>query len=164
MKRARNKSPLQKASDLPWTQVDFTSCLQRAHCIETQILGRCRECGFSEQDLFALQLSIEEALVNACKHGNKMDPCKQVKVQYRITTLRADIVIEDEGGGFNPTDVPDPTADENLDVCHGRGILLMRAYMNNVVFNPAGNKVTLTKFNESAGESGDSGTQQWAMG
>lgn len=164
MKRARNKSPLQKASDLPWTSIDFSSCLERARCIEVQILNQCRNHGFSEQDLFALQLSIEEALVNACKHGNQMDPAKHVKVQYRITPQRADIVIEDQGPGFKPAEVPDPTADENLEVSHGRGILLMRAYMSNVVFSPKGNKVTLTKFNESAADTGAQDTQQWAMG
>ncbi|MEI8195586.1 MAG: ATP-binding protein, partial [Phycisphaerae bacterium] len=149
MKRAHLKTNLQKANDLPWTSLAFGSCLDRARGVEEQILQSCRTNGFTDHDIFALKLALEEALVNACKHGNCMDPHKQIKVQYRITPQRADITIEDEGHGFNPGEVPDPTSPENLETCHGRGILLMRAYMSNVVFNPSGNRVTLTKFNES---------------
>jgi len=162
MKRSHSKSNLQTATDLPWTTVQFTSCLTRARQVEDQILDTCRTKGFSDHDLFALKLALEEALVNACKHGNCMDPTKRVKVQYRITPQRADIAIEDEGHGFNPGELPDPTAPENLETCHGRGILLMRAYMSNVVFSPAGNRVTLTKFSESHGP--DASATQAALG
>jgi len=154
MKRSRGKTNLQRANDLPWTVVAFGSCLSKAEEVEDAIVARCRACCFSEHDIFALKLALEEALVNACKHGNKMDPCKQVKVQYRITPQRVDVAVEDEGCGFNPGEVADPTTDENLEKCHGRGLLLMRAYMSNVVFNSAGNKVTMTKFNEANGAGG----------
>ena len=148
MKRARVTTNLRQASDLPWTSVDFPSSLETAQCLEEQILQRCRDCFFSDHDIFAMKLALEEALVNAVKHGNRLDPAKHVRVQYRVTTDRADVAIEDEGPGFNPAELPDPTLDENLEATHGRGILLMRAYMSNVVFNPAGNRVTLTKFSE----------------
>jgi len=149
MKRVRTKSNLQPVNELPWTAIEFGSCLDRARHVEDEILKRCEECHFPEHDVFAIKLALEEALVNAVKHGNKLDPCKHVKVLYRITKQRADVAVEDEGPGFNPANLPDPTAEENLEATHGRGILLMRAYMNNVVFSPSGNKVTLTKFNEA---------------
>ncbi len=149
MKRIRNKLKLQKPGDLPWTRVEFYSSLDQARSVEEQILDQCKDCTFSEHDLFALKLALEEALVNAVKHGNRMDPAKHVRVQYRITPERADVAIEDEGPGFNPAELPDCTACENLESNHGRGIHLMRAYMSSVVFSPTGNKVTLTKFNES---------------
>ncbi len=149
LKRVGNRLKLHKPGDLPWTSLEICSCLDQARSVEEQILGRCKDCTFSEHDLFALKLALEEALVNAVKHGNKMDPAKHVRVQYRITPQRADVAIEDEGPGFNPAAVPDPIADENLECNHGRGILLMRAYMSSVVFSPNGNKVTLTKFNDS---------------
>jgi serine/threonine-protein kinase RsbW len=149
MKRIRNKLKLHRPGDLPWTSVEISSSLDQARCVEEQILGRCKDCTFSEHDLFALKLALEEALVNAVKHGNKMDPAKHVRVEYRITPQRADVAIEDEGPGFNPAAVPNPCDDENLECNHGRGILLMRAYMSSVVFSPSGNKVTLTKFNDS---------------
>ncbi len=150
MKRSsRSKLKLAESSDLPWTRIEFASCLKKARDIETEILGTCEKHGFGEADIFALKLALEEALVNAVKHGNKLDPAKVVRVHYHVTDQRADITIEDQGPGFNPAELPDPTADENIDRCSGRGILLMRAYMSSVVFNPQGNKVTLTKFNES---------------
>jgi serine/threonine-protein kinase RsbW len=148
MKRHRSKLKLSSEST-PWTRIEFFSCLNRARQIETTILEECQKHHFSQDDIFAIKLALEEALVNACKHGNCMDAGKCVKVQYHITDQRADIAIEDQGKGFNPAELPDPTADENLEMCSGRGILLMRAYMSSVVFNPAGNKVTLTKFNET---------------
>ena len=163
MKRARGKTNLQKTTDLPWTAVEFGSCLDAARKIEDEILERCKAVQFSAHDIFAMKLALEEALVNACKHGNKMDVGKHVKVQYRVTPQRADVAIEDEGKGFNPTELADATADENLERCCGRGILLMRAYMSNVVFNPSGNRVTLTKFNEAINDTPDTGSQA-AMG
>ena len=148
----RNGGKLKLAQDAgkgtPWSCVEFGSSLDKARQVETDILAECEKHRYSESDLFAIKLALEEALVNAVKHGNKLDPNKLVRVQYHISDQRADVAIEDQGCGFNPSELPDPTADENLEMCSGRGILLMRAYMSSVVFNPAGNKVTLTKFNE----------------
>jgi serine/threonine-protein kinase RsbW len=150
MKRSRtSKLKLANASDVPWTTVEFCSCLNKAREVECEILSCCEKHQFPEADLFAIKLALEEALVNAVKHGNKLDPGKKVKVNYHISDQRADIAIEDQGRGFNPAELPDPTADENLEMCSGRGILLMRSYRTAVVFNPQGNKVTLTKFNEA---------------
>jgi serine/threonine-protein kinase RsbW len=148
MKRPRSKLKLAQTADLPWTQIEFASSLERARQVEQEILDACQAHRFGEADLFGIRLALEEALVNAVKHGNKLDPAKVVRVHYRVTDQRADVAIEDQGAGFNPACLPDPTDDENLDRCCGRGILLMRAYMTSVVFNPQGNKVTLTKFNE----------------
>jgi serine/threonine-protein kinase RsbW len=150
MKRPpRSKLKLAHDADLPWIQVEFASSLQSARQVEGEILAACEQHHFSESDLFALKLALEEALVNAVKHGNKLDPAKVVRVNYRVTEQRADVTVEDQGPGFNPAELPDPTAVENLERCCGRGILLMRAYMSSVVFNPQGNKVTMTKFNDN---------------
>lgn len=150
MKRIRTKANLQKANDLPWVAARFETCLQKARKVEEAILEECKNVGFPEHDLFAIKLAVEEALVNAVKHGNCNDKSKCVKVQYRITPERCDITIEDEGPGFDPACVPDPTDDANIEENHGRGILLMRAYMSSVVYSPSGNRVTLTKFNDNA--------------
>ncbi len=149
MKRPRSKLKLAHAADLPWTEVHFGSCLHKARDVENEILAACEKHHFGEADLFALKLALEEALVNAVKHGNKLDPAKEVRVHYRVCDQRVDITVEDQGEGFNPAEVPNPTDDENIDRCSGRGILLMRAYMSSVVFNPQGNKVTLSKFSET---------------
>jgi len=149
MKRIRTKANLQKASDLPWIAARFESCLQKARQVEEAIVSECKNCGYPEHDIFAIKLAVEEALVNAVKHGNCNDKKKCVKVQYRITPERCDITIEDEGAGFDPAEVPDPTDEANLEENHGRGILLMRAYMSSVVYSPNGTRVTLTKFNDA---------------
>ena len=149
MKRPRSKLKLAHTADLPWTEVCFGSCLHKARDVENEILAACEKHHFGEADLFALKLALEEALVNAVKHGNALDPAKNVRVHYRVCDQRADVTVEDQGPGFNPAELPDPTSAENIERCSGRGILLMRAYMSSVVFNPQGNKVTMTKFNET---------------
>jgi serine/threonine-protein kinase RsbW len=148
MKRHRSKLKLSGEST-PWTRIECPNCLAQARQVEGAILAECEKHHFTQDDIFAIKLALEEALVNAVKHGNGMDPTKMVRVQFHVTDQRADIAIEDEGHGFNPAELPDPLADENLERCCGRGILLMRAYMSSVVFNPAGNKVTMTKFSEA---------------
>ena len=90
-------------------------------------------------------MALEEALVNAIKHGNGMDPAKQVQIDCRFDDDGVRIVIEDEGPGFDVTAVPDPTAEENLDKPGGRGIMLMRSFMSHVEYNELGNRLVLEK-------------------
>jgi serine/threonine-protein kinase RsbW len=148
MKRHRSRLKLSDEST-PWVSLDCPNCLTKARQLENIILSECEKHRFSPDNLFAIRLALEEAIVNAVKHGNKLDPAKHVRIQYHITDQRAAITIEDQGTGFNPTELADPTADENLSRCCGRGILLMRNFMTSVIFNPAGNKVTLIKDNEA---------------
>src|SRR5262245_12901543 len=81
---------------------------------------------YNEHDIFGIKLALEEALVNAIKHGNQMDRSKKVWISYRVHHERFEIQITDEGDGFKPTDLPDPTAPENLERPCGRGVMLMR--------------------------------------
>lgn len=99
----------------------------------------------SEQEIFSIRLALEEALVNAVKHGNQMDRSKKVRICYRIQPDRFEARITDEGMGFDPGDVPDPTAPENLERPCGRGLMLMRYYMTQVEYNDRGNSVWLVK-------------------
>src|SRR6478672_10404433 len=73
-----------------------------------------------------LEIALSEALVNAVIHGNHQDPGKQVYVGCRLGTDEVSIVIRDQGQGFDIGEVPDPTAPENIESSHGRGIYLMR--------------------------------------
>src|SRR5687768_9878939 len=70
---------------------------------------------FTEREVFGIKLAIEEALVNAIKHGNQLDRAKNVHVTYHVRADRFEVQIADEGQGFDPADVPDPTAPENLE-------------------------------------------------
>ncbi len=100
---------------------------------------------FSERDIFSIKLALEEALINAIKHGNQMDRAKKVHIKCRVNHERFDVHITDEGSGFDPSDVPDPVDVENLEKPSGRGLLLMRHYMTEVTFHPPGNLLSMSK-------------------
>jgi serine/threonine-protein kinase RsbW len=105
-----------------------------------------------DRDLFSIKLALEEALVNAIKHGNQYDRNKKVDISYAVLADRFVIHITDEGEGFDPLDVPDPTAIENLERSCGRGLMLMKYYMSEVNYNDRGNSVTMAKLFEQNGK------------
>ncbi|HTU89026.1 MAG TPA: ATP-binding protein [Gemmataceae bacterium] len=105
----------------------------------------------NEHDIFSIKLALEEALVNAIKHGNQMDRAKKVHISYQLFADRFHVQISDDGNGFDPSDVPDPTAFENLERPCGRGLMLMRHYMTEVAFNERGNGVTMSKVFRTGG-------------
>lgn len=116
-----------------------------AHKLQQTVMAEVGAAGFSDEAVFAVRLALDEALSNAVRHGNRLDASKHVTVHYAVTPQRVCITVEDEGPGFDPNVVPDPTCDENLDRPHGRGLMLMRAYMTDVQYNPQGNRVTMVK-------------------
>jgi len=128
-----------------WTQRVLTTNLVEIRVAEREILTRLRELGYDDDHLFAVRLALEEALVNAMKHGNRFEATRSVRVWYRASPDRVEIRVADEGPGFDPSTVPDPTADENLEKPCGRGIMLMRCYIDKVEFSPRGNEVLMVK-------------------
>ena len=110
-----------------------------------RVCGAMAAEGYPERDVFAVRLALEEALVNAIKHGHKNDPGKQVAVRYHVDAGRVLARVEDEGPGFDPQAVPDPLAPGNLEKPSGRGLLLMRHYLRWVRHNARGNAITLCK-------------------
>ena len=121
--------------------------LEAARRAENRLLDEVARNGYSEAATFAIKLAVEEAINNAIKHGNKFDSTKTVDLSYRVTARQAVITVTDEGSGFNFHSLPDPTADENLEKPTGRGVMLMLAYMDEVVFNKKGNQVRMVKKN-----------------
>jgi serine/threonine-protein kinase RsbW len=113
--------------------------------VQERIISRLEEIGFPARGIFGVRLALEEALVNAIKHGNGLDPKKEVFVTCQISQDKVRVVIEDQGPGFRVQDVPDPTEDENLEKPGGRGIMLMRAFLSVVEYNERGNRVVLEK-------------------
>lgn len=103
---------------------------------------------YAPASVFAIKLALEEAIINAIKHGNKHDPAKSVHVEARISPQSAEISVEDEGPGFDRICVPDPRRDENLHKCSGRGILLIEAYMNSVKWSNRGRRITMFRTND----------------
>ena len=99
----------------------------------------------SERDIFCIKLALEEALVNAIKHANQLDLSKSVSISYQVLRLSFEIRITDQGPGFDPDDLPDPTAIENLERPCGRGVMLMRHYMSDVEYYPPGNSLRMRR-------------------
>ena len=126
-------------------RIEVPSEPQQIHRVEERILGGLADLNYGERVLFGVRLAVEEAVVNAMKHGNKMDKAKKVVVTYSMDDKECVISVADEGDGFDPASVPDPTIDENLELAHGRGMVLIRAYMDEVCYNDKGNCVTMRK-------------------
>ncbi|MBI1899555.1 MAG: ATP-binding protein [Planctomycetia bacterium] len=110
-----------------------------------EVIRRLGEHSWQEMEIFGVHLAIEEALVNAIKHGNGYDEKKSVRVICKISPDRLFIEIEDEGKGFDPRNVPDCTDDDRLEVPSGRGLMLMRNFMSSVEFLNRGNCVVMEK-------------------
>jgi serine/threonine-protein kinase RsbW len=110
------------------------------------VLSQASENNYTEDEIFAIHLAIQEAFANALKHGNCDDPEKTITVEYSITPKRVDISVTDQGSGFKPEEVPDPRCDENIYKTFGRGVLMMRSYMDKVEYNDPGNSVHMVKF------------------
>ena len=132
-------------------EITIASDLNEARRVQAEIETALRDVQFTDHDIFAIKLALEEALVNAIKHGNRLDRAKAVRVAYRVTADRFDVQITDEGPGFDPADVPDPTAPENLERPCGRGLLLMRHYMTEVTYADRGRAVSMAKVRNGTG-------------
>ncbi len=114
--------------------------------IENFVIEHTPETKLGKKKINDLSLSIAEAASNAIKHGNKSDKKKKVKVSIKIYSDRITISIKDEGSGFILKDVPDPTLPENLLKDSGRGIYIMKTFLDKVEFNftTSGTEVILT--------------------
>jgi serine/threonine-protein kinase RsbW len=104
--------------------------------------------GFDEDEQHRIEMAVHESMINAIWHGNKNDSSKSVWLQFKILRDRLEIRIRDQGKGFNPNHIPNPLEKENLLNVSGRGIFLIRAFMDefrveNV--NGAGTEVTMVK-------------------
>ena len=130
------------------TDLTIPSDLGEARRVQTEIEDALQQCAYTETDIFSIKLALEEALVNAIKHGNQMDADKTVTVRYQITSDRFDITITDQGSGFSPEDVPDPTLPENIEKGSGRGVYIIRELMTTAQYLGSGNVLTMSKVPE----------------
>jgi len=129
----------------PPVEIVIPSDPGEARGVQEQIEQLLVERQASDRDIFCIKLALEEALVNAIKHGNQMDRAKKVRIRYHVLSDRFECSISDEGPGFDPGEVPDPTAPENLERPCGRGLMLMRHYMSAVAYNDRGNSVSMSR-------------------
>lgn len=117
-----------------------------------ELLDQLRHHGNSEREVFGIRLALEEAIVNAIRHGHGYDPAKTVRFRYLLAPEGLHAEVCDEGPGFDPDRLPDPLALENLERPGGRGVFLMRHYMTHVQYDPPGNRVSLFKASAPANE------------
>jgi serine/threonine-protein kinase RsbW len=110
-----------------------------------EVLHQLHHQCWVDHDIFGIHLAMEEALTNAIKHGNGSDANKQIRVTCRLTPELLHVEITDQGPGFDPTSVPDPTDVTRLEIPRGRGLMLMRSFMSRVAFNGSGNCVVMEK-------------------
>jgi serine/threonine-protein kinase RsbW len=128
-----------------WCSWEGPSCLAAVLGVIEPVIKAMAAEGYAKPDLFGVRLALEEAIVNAFKHGNQGDSGKRVRVRYHVNAERVLVQVEDEGPGFDPHQVPDPLTPDNLKRPGGRGLLLMRTYMNWMRYNARGNCVTMCK-------------------
>lgn len=128
-------------------RVTIASDFAASHEASQRIMEQVERQGYAPASIFAIKLALEEALINAIKHGNKHHAGKSVHIEVRISPQRTQISVEDEGPGFDRGCVPDPRCDENLHKCSGRGILLIEAYMNSVKWSNHGRRITMVRTN-----------------
>lgn len=116
-----------------------------------EILDALQLHGWSAGDKFGIQMAMEEAVMNAIKHGNGCDPTKMVDINLGFDDQKFEATISDDGCGFNPDEVPDPTADENIGKTCGRGVLLMKEFVDSLEYNETGNEVKMMKKKSGSG-------------
>lgn len=125
------------------------SDFEESRVIQDQIMAAVSSASYPDNDVFAIKLALEEAMINAIKHGNKLDPQKRVRIEASVGNDQVEIMIHDEGAGFVKAEVPDPTLEENLEKNSGRGILLIEAYMSFAEWTDGGRKLRMGKTREA---------------
>ncbi len=125
----------------------LSSTMESVSEVEAAAEKLAAEAGLDEDERFKLTMAVREAAVNAVLHGNDYDPAKKITASFENTGKSLVITIADEGKGLDPATIPDPLAPENLMRGTGRGIFLIRSFLDEVHFrqlNP-GTELTLVK-------------------
>lgn len=129
-----------------WTlREDIPSNEQAGHEAIERLLVALSDAAWDGRDYFHVQMAVEEAVVNAVKHGNKENPNKIVELDFKVSSETTFLRIKDQGDGFSPDDLPDPRADENLESTNGRGVMLIREMMTEVEYKHGGREVVMVK-------------------
>jgi serine/threonine-protein kinase RsbW len=127
---------------------EIPGILDKAYEIEHEIMEDLERLGYDENALFSIRLAMDEALINALKHGNRNVPKLTIRIFYEADTHKAKISVEDSGEGFDYHNISDPTIGEHLKKTHGRGVFLIRKFMHEVYFNDKGNQITFVYHNQ----------------
>ena len=129
-------------------EFEIPSVISLMHDILNYLMKRVEKNGIVNPEQSNLFIALDEAFVNAVKHGNKFDAEKFVRITADVSPDEARFSIEDEGEGFNVRQIPDPTNPENLFKSSGRGVFFIYNIMDEVIYNERGNRLTMVKKSE----------------
>jgi serine/threonine-protein kinase RsbW len=118
----------------PNIQIEVASRIESLDAVHATLLDAAGRLAFDEDAQHYISVAVRESVINAIKHGHRMDPSKRVGVTFVIHADGLEVFVRDEGSGFDPSSVPDPLAAENLLKGEGRGIFFMRSFMDEVSY------------------------------
>src|SRR5215813_9975484 len=116
-------------------KLDIASRFDMLEMVQTVLHHVATLLGFDEEASHYMGVAVRESVVNAVKHGNHMDENRRVAVEFVMAPDALEVLVRDEGSGFDPVAVPDPVATENLLKSDGRGIFFMRSFMDEVSYS-----------------------------
>ncbi|HYY58381.1 MAG TPA: ATP-binding protein, partial [Pyrinomonadaceae bacterium] len=126
-------------------EFELPSDLSLMNGVLQYLIERVAKLGVIKAERSNLFIALDEAFVNAVKHGNKNDPTKMVRITAELSPKEALFTVEDEGEGFDVQQIPDPRDPSNLFKSSGRGVLLIYNIMDQVEYNERGNRLTMVK-------------------
>ena len=124
---------------MPADRVCYTldSTLETVNSAEEAAGRKAAEAGFDDEEVMQISMAVREAAINAVLHGNAYDPSKKVTIAFERTPRDLVIVVRDQGKGLDASRIPDPLAPDNLMKTLGRGIFLIRSFMDEVEIHPS---------------------------
>ena len=122
--------------------IDIQSSFEMVDLVQVVFESLSEQVGFDNDAAHWMSVAIRESVTNAVRHGNKMNPDKRVVVRFEYDEPDFRVTVEDEGEGFDPAEIPDPLAEENLLRASGRGIFFMKNFMDEVKYHFEPNRGT----------------------
>lgn len=132
----------------PRVHLEIGSRLENVELVQIAVEAALAQLEVGEEQSHKIGTAVREAVANAIQHGNGMDPDKQVEIDFKLDGDEMIIHVRDEGSGFDPGNVPDPLVPDNLLRPNGRGILIMKEFMDEVDYSyveKCGTQLTMRK-------------------
>jgi serine/threonine-protein kinase RsbW len=126
---------MNKTDEVRTVRLDVASRLDMLEVVQTVLAHLASLVGFDEDASHYLSVAVRESVVNAIKHGNRLDETKRVRIEFTTRPEALEMEVRDEGKGFDPGSIADPLAPENLLKAEGRGIFFMRSFVDSVDYS-----------------------------
>jgi serine/threonine-protein kinase RsbW len=117
-------------------EVQLETLLDSVDLAESIVMRVAEASGFGEEDIHKIGMAVREGVINAYNYGNQQDRSKKIRLTVELSPETMSVMVLDQGKGFELTEVPDPLAEENLLRTSGRGLFLMRAFMDHFTVRP----------------------------